>query len=88
MIANDPAFLQVGSEDSNQNASIGRLICVFTDCRFLKVHFHILRHLFACVEILWPSQPNEVMLSASVAQLDEPSAWRPEGHRFNPRQGQ
>ena len=26
--------------------------------------------------------------AASVARLDAPSDWRPEGHGFNPRQGQ
>ena len=30
---------------------------------------------------------KEVFRPASVAQLDVPSYWRPEGRRFNPRRG-
>ena len=41
------------------------------------------KHFFIAVEFLKCN-----ILSASVAQLDAPSDWRPGGRGFNPRRGQ
>ena len=47
---------------------------------FLRETYHcILTYLFV--------MPSTKRLSASVAQLDAPSDWRPEGRKFNPRRG-
>ena len=48
---------------------------------------HYLFKLYFCLQVKVSALKFISYLSASVAQLDAPSDWRPGGRRFNPRRG-